>query len=253
MRNLLLGLALTFSFCLFSQTNETNDYWNSYRYTLKKGMTSEFEAAVAKKMKMFNNTAETSMMTYKVTTGRSSGDYERVEAMKYPKHYDMDRTKEGEYWDKNVAKFVENSSGQMRWDRLNNLTLNWDPENPGQPSKYLERKTFDVKSSGRRDFRRFMERSTNILKKRGYLKTQLVFRCISGGSDNTFVRVRGWNSYQDKAFDRESENSFREDYDREYGWGSFQDDLSRFESSIQIYGEMTETLELVPTLTTGMN
>jgi hypothetical protein len=255
MKNLLFGFTLLFSLVLFAQTNENNDYWNSWRYTPKQGMTAEFEAAVAKKMKTFNSTPETAIMTYKVVTGRNSGTYERVEGMKYPKHYNMDRSAEGEYWQKNVAKFVENNSGQMRWDRLNNLTLNWDQDNPGKPSKYLEKKTFDVKPDGRMHFRRFMNRTTQIMKKRGYLKTQLVFRCISGGSDNTFIRVRGWNDYEDNSYDESSENSssFRDDYDQEYGWGSFNEDLTSYQNSIQIFGELTETLELVPSLSTVTN
>lgn len=51
--------------------------------------------------------------------------------MKYPKDYDKDRSEEGEYWQKNVSEYVEQSSGQIRWDRINNATSNWDPETQG--------------------------------------------------------------------------------------------------------------------------
>jgi len=50
MKNVLMGLALIFCVSLSAQRNANNDYWNSWRYTAKKGMTAEFEAAVAKKM-----------------------------------------------------------------------------------------------------------------------------------------------------------------------------------------------------------
>ena len=90
------------------------------------------------------------------------------------------------------------------------------------------------------------------MSKRGSKVTQLIFRCISGGSDNMYVRVRGWNTYQDDRGGRDSENTFREDYNEEFGWGSFDEDLANFNNSLENWGEFTETLELVPSLTTGM-
>jgi hypothetical protein len=251
MKKLMIGLALIFCASLSAQRNAENDYWNSWRYTPKQGMTADFEAAVAKKMRMFNNSAETGMITYRIVTGRNSGTYERVESMKYPKDYDMDRTAEGDYWQKNVSKFVEKTSGQMRWDRINNATLNWDPENPGTPSKYLERTTFDVKPSGTRHFRRFISRVTKIRGKRGNKDSQLMFRCISGGSENMYVMVRGWDKYQDQPW-IENDSTFEEDYDDQFGWGTFDEDRTNFYNSLESWGEMTETMELVPSLTTGM-
>jgi len=250
MKNLFLTLAIIFCASLSAQRNASNDYWNSWRYTPKQGMTADFEAAVAKKMQMFNNSPETAIMTYKIVTGRNSGAYERVEAMKYPKDYDKDRTAEGQYWEENVSKFIEESSGQMRWDRINNSTLNWDADNPGTPSKYLERTTFDVKPSGVTHFRRFMYRVTKMREKRGNKNTQLMFRCISGGSENMFVLVRGWNKYQDVPW-IEQENTFMEDYDKEFGWGTFIEDQGNFTAALESWGERTETMELVPSLSTG--
>ena len=252
MKQLLMVIALLMCTHVFSQRNANNDYWNSYRYTPKKGMAADFESAVAKKMKKFNNTPQTAMFTYKIVTGRNSGAYERVESMKYPKDYDADRSAEQEYWDKNVGEFIEKSGGQIRWDRINNATLNWDPENPGTPSKYIERKTFEVKSSGILHFRRFMYRTTKTLEKREVNGTQLLFRCVSGGSDNMFVRVRGWENYQDDWRGPERENTFIEDYEELFGWGTFREDQKNFDNSLESWGEWTETMELVPSLTTGM-
>ncbi len=252
MKNLLIGLTLIFSVSLNAQRNPNNDYWNSWRYTPKKEMVAEFESAVAKKMKKFNSTPETAMITYKIVTGRNSGTYERVESMKYPKDYDKDRSAESEYWDKNVSQYIERSSGQMRWDRINNATLNWDSENPRTPSKYLERTTYDVKPGKVTHFRRFMARATKIMEKRGAKDTRLMFRCISGSSNNTYVLVRGWNNYQDDTGMRDLETTFREDYNQEFGWNTFEEDLQNFRDSLESWGEMTETMQLVPSLTTGM-
>ena len=147
---------------------------------------------------------------------------------------------------------MERSSGQMRWDRINNVTLNWDPENPGTPSKYLERTTFDVKPGKIMHFRRFMERVTKIRNNRGTKETQLMYRCISGGSSNMFVMVNGWNKYQDDRGMNNLESTFREDYNKEFGRGTFEEDYENFGDSLESWGEMTETMELVPSLTTGM-
>lgn len=252
MKKLVMGFAFLMCVSMFAQRNSSNDYWNSYRFTPKAGMAADFEAAVAKKMKMFNNSPETAMFTYRIVTGRNSGTYERVESMKYPKDYDIDRSAEVAHWDKNVSKFIERSWGQIRWDRINNATLNWDSNNPGQPAKYLERKTYDVKPSGVMHFRRFMYRTAKTQEKRGYKGSQLLFRCISGGSDNMYVRIRGWNSYQDDPRATDQSNTFREDYNELFGWGSFDEDRTNFVNSLEDWGEFTETMELVPSLTTGM-
>lgn len=244
-------LALLTTSLMFSQRSTNNDYWNSWRYTPKKGMDSDFRKAVAKKMAQFNNSQETAIFTYQIVTGRNSGTYERVESMKYPKHYDMDRSSEAKYWQDNVGKYIEKSGGQIRWDRINNATLNWDPENPGTPSKYLERTTFDVKPGSILHFRRFVYRVTETLKKRGFKDTQLLFRCVSGGSDNMFVMVRGWNKYQDDA-SPERDESFEDDYNELFGWGTFDEDRQNFDDSLENWGEWTETMELVPELSTGM-
>jgi len=89
------------------------------------------------------------------------------------------------------------------------------------------------------------------MEKRGFADTQLMFRCISGGSDNMFVVVRGWNNYQDKPW-TEQDNTFIEDYDELFGWGTFREDQKNFDSSLESWGEMTETMQLMPSLTTGM-
>lgn len=250
-RTAILILALIFSAPLFSQRDAENDYWNSWRYTVKEGMDKDFRKAVAKKMALYNNTPDKTIFTFQVVTGRNSGTYERVEPMKYPKDYDLDRSGEADYWQENVGKYVTKSSGQMRWDRINNATINWDPENPGTPSKYLERTTYDVRPGRILDFRRFVYRVTETRKKRGFKDTQLMFRCISGGSDNMFVVVQGYNSHQDRPMP-ENDKSFEDDYNDQFGWGTFDEDRQRFDDSLEDWGEYTETLVLVPSLTTGM-
>ena len=64
-----LLVLLLIPFFAFSQTNTNREYWQTNKWTPKKGMNAEFEAGVAKKTDKFNGTAETSMATYQIITG----------------------------------------------------------------------------------------------------------------------------------------------------------------------------------------
>jgi hypothetical protein len=66
-----------------------------------------------------------------------------------------------------------------------------------------------------------------------------------------FVMIRGFNKYQDATGTGNSENTWEEDYNEEYGWGVWNQDLENFRNSLEDWGEFTETLELVPSLTTS--
>jgi len=43
-----------------------------------------------------------------------------------------------------------------------------------------------------------------------------------------------------------------EDYNELFGWGTWTEDLNNFDASLEIYGEFTETMVLVPEMSTGM-
>ena len=216
---LLFSMALLISASIYSQRNQNNDYWNTWRYTPKEGMVKDFEEAAAKKTAMFNNTPETAIITYLVVTGPNSGTYERVESNKYPKDYDLDRSAEGEYWASNVSKYIAKSNGQVRWDRMNNATLNYDPEN-SKPAKYVNRTRYNVKSDKILHFRRYMFRMTEVGKKRGWKATRLLFRIVSGGNLNQFVLVTSFDTYQRPTGGQENTNTFEEDYNELFGRGS---------------------------------
>ena len=242
-------MALILSASVFSQRSTNNDYWNTYRYTPKEGMVDDFEKAVAKKMAIFNNTPETAMLTYKIITGPNAGTYERVESDKYPKDYDLDRTNEMDYWNENVGKYVAKTGGQVRWDRMNNASLNFDPEK-GTPSKYIQRTTFSVKADQILAFRRYFARMTKVAEKRGWKGVRLLFRIVSGGNRNEFVAVSGFDTHV-RPESPKQENTWEEDYNELFGWGSLDEDVRKFDESIEIYGEFRETMILVPELSTG--
>ncbi len=248
-KQLLIILTFCFSTVVFGQRNSKQEYWNTWRYTPKADMVQKFESAVALKTKTFNSTPELATFTKKVITGPNTGTYERVEGSKKPADYDMDRSVEAAYWDKNVSKYIANEEGQKRWTRLNNGSYNFNPETDA-PSKYITRTVFDVKADKIMHFRRFMYRITEILKLREIDVSVLLFRLESGGNRNQFVRVVGFSSYERVM--KSSETTWEEDYNKLFAWGSWSEDIANLDSSIEMYGEKVETLQLVPELSSGM-
>jgi len=248
-KQLLIILTFCLSTVVFGQRNSKQEYWNTWRFTPKTDMAQKFESAVALKTKTFNSSPELGIFTYKVITGPNSGTYERVEANKKPADYDMDRSVEGAYWDKNVAKYIADEQGQKRWQRLKNGSYNFDPAT-GTPSQYITRTVYDVKADKIMHFRRFMSRITEILTLREMEGNVLLFRLVSGGSRNQFIRVVGFSTYERMM--KSSETTWEEDYNKLFGWGSWSEDIANFDASLEMYGEKVETLQLMPALSSGM-
>jgi len=244
----LFALAILMSASIYSQRNDNSDYWNTWEYTPKEGMREDFEKAAAKKTAMFNKTSETAILTYRIITGPNSGTYVRVESNKLPSDYDLDRTAEGKYWNQNVSNFVANTSGQVRWQRLNDGTLNYNPENK-TPAKYVERTTYNVKADGVMHFRRFMSRLAKVIEKREGTATRILFRVVSGGNRNQFVLASTFDTFKSEPWP-EHENTFREDYNEMFGWGSIEEDSKNFDASLEYWGEQVETMQFVPEMST---
>ena len=74
----LLVFAFSFLFTLSSFAQDSPEIWMTYELKAKKGMEEKFEQAAAKKMKKFNNTAESAMYTFNIMDGENQGMYSRV-------------------------------------------------------------------------------------------------------------------------------------------------------------------------------
>ena len=68
MRKIILLLLLSPLF-IFAQNNPNGEYWQINRWEAKDGMAKEFESAVAKKTKKYNNSQETAILTFRIVTG----------------------------------------------------------------------------------------------------------------------------------------------------------------------------------------
>jgi hypothetical protein len=247
---LLFVMILVLSTSVYAQRNDDAIYWNTYEYTAKKGMHKDFEKAAAKKTAMFNKTAKTAMMTYKVITGPDSGTYLRVEANKTPADYDLDRSAEGNYWDENVAKFVDKDKGQVRYQALKNGSYDPNPED-SKPSKYVRRTVYNVKADKILHFRRAMYRISKVAEKRVWESSRSLFRVESGGNRNQFILATGFDTHK-RPDEKESDTTVKEDYDELFGWGSWDEDWKNFDASLEYWGEQTDLLQFVPEMSTGM-
>jgi len=241
---LLFSTALLISASIYAQRNDNSDYWNTWEYTVQDGMNKQFEDAVAKKTAMFNKTAETAIYTYRIVTGRNSGRYVRVLPNQSPENYDNVDIKGRDYWIENVGKHIEKGYGQVRWQRLNNGSYNYNPEN-SSPAKLVHRTTYDVKADKILHFRRFMVRLAKVGEKRGWTGTRLLFRLVSGGNRNQFVLASTFDTYK-REEGQKNENTFEEDYNELFGYGSLDEDVKNFDASLENWGEHVETLELIP-------
>ena len=106
-----LLVVLLVPFFAFSQTNSNREYWQTNKWSAKKGMIPEFEAGVAKKTQKFNNTKETSFATYQIITGSDQGKYMRVMGNRNAASFDTEDTAELAFWMKNVMPYTEEMMG----------------------------------------------------------------------------------------------------------------------------------------------
>ena len=235
-------MILVLSTSVYAQRNDDSNYWNTYEYTAKEGMQKDFEKAAAKKTAMFNTTAKTAMMTYKVITGPDSGTYVRVEANKTPADYDLDRSAEANYWNENVSKFVERDKGQVRYQSLKNGSYDPNPEDSA-PSKFVKRTVFNVKADKILHFRRALYRISKVAEKREWASTRTLFRVESGGNRNQFILGIGYDTHK-RPDEKESETTMKEDYDELFGWGSWDEDWKNFDASLEYWGEQNRFIAI---------
>jgi len=251
MKNLVLfTMALFISATMLSQRNDNQEYWNSWEYEVSNAMNGKFMEAGAKKTAMYNGNEENAMVTYRIITGDNTGTYVRIQSNKSPSDYDTDRSAEGKYWNENVSKYVDAGKGHVRWQLLKGDSYNYDSET-NTPKKYVTRTIYNVKPDRIMHFRRFMHRTAKTGEQRNGDWTRLVFRVVSGGNRNMFIAAQPFDTFK-RGERPEQENSFKDDYNKLFGWGTFDEDSKNFDSSFEYWGEYRETLQLVPEMSTGM-
>jgi hypothetical protein len=242
---IIIGLCL-FTINLFSQNfNQNAEYWNTWIYKPKAEMVNQFEKAAGLKTKKFNTTKENTIVTFKVVTGKNSGQYLRVMPWQSSADYDKDKTKELNYWKENVSKFVDPLGGAQRWVRMK-----WGDMNivEGQsPSKYLVQTDYIVKPSKWDDFRRWLERIGKIYGERIPEHKRIIVSLVSGGNWNQTNSFIGFDKYSRTP--QKFDNTWEKDYNEKFGANSFDTDRRAYNESIEmIVGQQVQTLELVASM-----
>ena len=175
----------------FSQRNSESTYMSTFAYKAKDGMVDKFEKAVAKKTKMFNSEEGDIILTYKVLTGNNAGVYERYLVGQKSSSYDLDRSDELEYWEKNVAPFADPIGGQVRWMWEEWATIGDQPE----PPKYLNKTVIAYKPGMEAHVSRSIYRSGKVLEKRNPNAFRRVFSPVSGADVNIMVVFSGFDEF----------------------------------------------------------
>ena len=151
MKNIYILLAFLVTFSVQSQRNPESTYMSTFEYKAKDGMVDKFEKAVAKKTIMFNTKEGSVIFTYRVLTGNNSGNYERYLVGQKSSSYDLDRSNELEYWEKNVAPYGDPVGGQVRW-----LMEEWASISDAAAPKYLQKLVLRYKPGMEANVSRFI-------------------------------------------------------------------------------------------------
>ena len=236
---ILLFTVLLSTTLTFSQRNPNATYMTSFAYKAKDGMVEKFEKAAEKKTKMFNKEEGSIIFTYRILTGNNSGAYERYLVRQSNKSYDMDRSEELEYWEKNVAPYADAVGGQVRWMWEEWATIGDQPE----PPKYLHKTVIAYKPGMESYVTRNIYRSGKVLEKRNPNAFRRVFSPVSGADLNIIVVFTGFDE-----FGREwtADSTWEEDYNEMFGWEQYSADSKMRDKSLREYNGITRiTLEKV--------
>jgi hypothetical protein len=250
MKKIFLILSIVPLFML-AQNNPNSEYWQLNRWEAKEGMNKEFQAAVSKKTKKFNNTTETAILTFRIVTGPDSGKYMRVVGPKTGDFFNSSSdSEEYAYWEKNVMPFVKNQMGNVRTARIDDFSYNWD--NSQAPKKYIKFSTYRFKTENSRDWFDFMRNDAKLKKAHGYTGIRGVFYVVSGAEWEMHV-VEPYDSHGTRLGTYNSKDfKYEEEYNKMFGWRAVDNDRTKANEAERDYrGQVTETLEFIPEMSTS--
>jgi len=238
MKNIYILLAFLITFSVQSQRNSESTFMSSFVYKAKNGMVDKFEKAVAKKTKMFNTEEGSIILTYKVLTGNDTGDYERYLVSQKASSYDLDRSAELAYWEKNVAPYADPVGGQVRWEHEE-----WAKIGESGPPKYLHKTVIRYKPGMSSHVARRIFRNGKTWEKRDPNAWRRIFSVVSGGDLNLFIIFSGFDTFENTL---ENDSTREEDYNEMFGWEQSSIDLKNFNKSLREWNAaIRSTLERV--------
>ena len=240
MNKILITIVLLFiGFVSFGQVAQS-------RYiTIKDGKSNEFLAAAEKKTQLYNSKeGQTRFYTFRITTGSRTGDLFRARVEDSIKYFDNTNPKELEYWMNNVAEYQSSSNNQIWW-KANNASYSATNESKPQIRTII----YTVKSGSGNDFWRFRNRVKIAVEESEADIIMSVWNCFSG-CDGNVVRVSFSHSNHDELY---KDNNIEwpkvvAKYNELYGNGSYEEDISDLDSSLEMYGRTTVHMERIDEL-----
>ena len=252
-KSILFTLSILFCISLNSQRNPNAEYWISYTYNPKKGMTEEFEKAVADKTKKFNSTEENAFFTFQTLTGNQQGAYQRWQVRKSVGYFDEDRKKEGKYWNDNVDPYIADKSGQKIWVRVKTASYGWDEG--GTPSKYYNQEVVTIKRGKNQDFLKPQRRIKQLFEDNEASWNRAIFKLVSGGNAQQYMIIGGFDNH-DRSSNSSSNKpegiSWADLYNEKFGENSWADDWSASNEAIEAWGATSRKLEFRPELSSQL-
>ena len=245
MKKFLLLIAAIISFS-YVDAQDNNAWLQSRVLKVDPADVEKFEAAVAKKTKMYNSKDGTPRwITFRILTGQNANQYLRVQYITSPEELDNIDNVGNAYWQKTVGQYHTSEAGRM-WGR-NNATSHF-PENASRTN--LRRIIYyKYKDSHEQDFWRFRWRVKNAMQESGYNSIMSVFACQSGCNGN-IVQVRfhhdGWVG-QSNDYGEPLQNMI-EKYNEIYGENSYEQDGNKFDDSLLPEGRSIRHHEYLPEL-----
>ena len=240
----------TFSICsfIFAQENTEPELWITFEYTPKAGMNQNFENAIAEKTKLFNK-ADNAAFTAVLMTGTEAenGRYERIMPRRTNNWYSKSLSKEeSKFWQKNVAKYIQSGKGPYVWQRVINLSINFEET---RPTKFFRSLIRVLKNGNNEDYWRYLERYTKVLKKVRPDIQHAVFVMSSGGNTNTVRILTAFNNPSKRQ--GETNNGVVKDvYDEMFGEGTWEDDFQKYNERLVDWSRPTYDFMMRPDLST---
>ena len=237
---LLLLVMIMFKSFSFSQRNPNQTFLTSFVYEAKEGMADKFESAAAKKTKMYNSDEGNIIWTYRISTGQNQGNYVRFLIGQSSEDYGQDKSKELDYWQKNVSPYANVVSGAQNWALRGGLSIGED----SPAAKYLERSTVVMRPGKESNVYKFLYRQGVIMDK-AYEGSALrrVFTLVSGGNTQTIAVFRAFNEFPH--WSDQTNQSWEEMYNEEFGWNQLEIDSDAFNNSIIEWSTNTILMERV--------
>ena len=214
-------------------------------------MVEEFEKAVADKTKKYNANEDDAIFAFQIMTGGGQGAYQRWVVRKDRSFFDQDNAEELKYWNDNVDPYIADKSGQKIWQMLKGASHGWDE--PRTPLKYYVQNTVVVKRGKNQDFMNIQRRLKQMMSETEYTGNRAVFRLNSGGNNQTFMVINGFDSHATSFSNNlPEETNFADAYNEKFGDNAWSEDWTAASEAIEMWGSSVVKMMYRPDLSTQL-